>query len=155
MSPLWLDLGACVVLYAALEYGVHRWDMHRPQSRRFLSHTVEHHGQGHMGQHQASLSLRNVAEVYLLTSPATLAIGWLLGSGSAFGICWALFLVWSSFAWTAVHRNIHGEPGYWYAWLLCPWLATVKWNHLRHHANPKRGFGGMFWFISDVVMGTV
>lgn len=148
-----MDLICCVLIYAWLEYFVHRFDMHKLGSPRFQSHTVEHHGRLHMGANQASLTQSDVAAVFWFSLPATLAMYYWVSP--AFPVYWIGFLFWAGFAWTAVHRNIHGESGYWYAWLLCPWLPLVRWNHLRHHANPKRGYGGMFWFLTDTFAGTV
>ena len=142
-----LQLLACAFLYGIAEHLVHRYDMHRPGSYRYWSHAVEHHGQGHMGVDQASLTQRNAWYGFLVTLPLTLPTAWLWGW--SFLACWALTIFWAGFAWTAVHRHIHGEPGYGYAWLLCPWLPLVRWNHLRHHRNTKVGYGGLFFFLSD------
>lgn len=106
-----------------------------------------------MGTEQASLTQLNAAIGFCFTLPLSLPIAWALG-WSFVGV-WAEFLCWAAFAWTAVHRNIHGERGFWYAWVLCPWLPIVKFNHLRHHANPKARFGGMFWFLTDPIAGTL
>lgn len=148
-----LALSIAILHYAWLEYAVHRWDMHRQDSFRFHSHTIEHHGQYHMGKEQASLTQANVGVGFWYTLPFTLTVTyfWL----PYYLVAWALVCFWAGFAWTAVHRNIHGEEGYWYAWVLCPWLPIVKWNHLLHHKNPKTRYGGMFWFLTDPVAGTL
>ena len=142
-------IGLSIFIYAWLEYIVHRFDMHKRGSLRFQSHTVEHHGQMHMGENQASLTQSDVAIVFWFSFPLALLLG------PTFTLCWAGMLFWAGFTWTAVHRHIHGEPGYWYAYILCPWLPLVRWNHLKHHANPKRNFGGMFWFLTDTVAFTL
>lgn len=143
----------CCTLYGWLEYVVHRFDMHSRGSYRFQSHTIEHHGQAHMGTEQASLTLKNSLQLFVYTIPITAlftySIGWV------YLICWTVTCIWASFAWTSVHRNIHDEPGYWYAYLLCPWLYFVRRNHLKHHDNPKRNYGGMFFFLTDPFMRTL
>lgn len=101
-----------------------------------------------MGTEQASLTQANAGTGFWYTLPITVPIAWFWGW--SFLVCWAATCFWAGFSWTAVHRHIHGEPGYWYAWLLCPWLPLVRWNHLRHHANPRGHYGGMFWFFCGV-----
>lgn len=145
------NIAIAVFLYAWIEYFVHRFDMHSRGSYRFQSHTVEHHGRMHMGTEQASLTQTNVGIAFWYTMPFTLVVEWL---SPGFLFTWMAICFWAGFTWTAVHRCIHGERGYWYAYLLCPWLPIVRWNHLRHHASPRRGFGGMFWFLTDPLAGT-
>jgi len=104
-----------------------------------------------MGVEQASLTQMNAGTLFWFTLPLTFTLGiWLPG----YIYVWAGFCFWAGFAWTAVHRNIHDEQGYWYAWILCPWLLIVKWNHLKHHENPRIRYGGMFWFLVDPLFGT-
>lgn len=148
-----LYLMGAILEYAWLEYLVHRWDMHKPGSLRFKSHTIEHHGQMGMNEAQASLTQSDVGIAFWYTLPINLGISCLVGW--QFLVAWALVLFWAGFTWTSVHRWIHGEPGYWYAQVLCPWAWTVRWNHLRHHRNPRKCFGGMFWFLTDTVMFTL
>lgn len=148
-----IQMFAAVSLYAWIEYGIHRFDMHRPGSYRFESHTIAHHGRGGMAEDEASLTQTNVGSVFWLTLPLTIPIAWVWGW--SFICCWAALLFWAGFTWTAVHRHIHGEPGYRYAYLLCPWLRAVRWNHLRHHACPRRAYGGLFFFLTDPIAGTL
>src|SRR3990172_313066 len=122
MTTIVLQVFACAVLYGWLEYAVHRWDMPPPGSYRFQSPTIEHHGRMHMGVEQASLTQANSGTGFWFTLPLTIPIAWLWGW--SFLVCWAATCFWAGCAWTAVHRYIHGEPGYWYAWLLCPWLPV-------------------------------
>ena len=145
-------LALAVLKYAWLEYSVHRWDMHRKGSLRYRSHAVEHHGSDDMGEPQASLMQSDVAVGFWYTLPVTLAVSCLWSP--AYLLAWATVCFWAGFAWTAVHRNIHGEPGYWYAWILCPWLPIVRSNHLLHHRFPRTRYGGMFWFLTDPIAGT-
>lgn len=148
-----LKILACTFLYGWLEYFVHRFDMHNRGSYRFKSHTIEHHGQGHMGVEQASLTQKNTSWGFIATLPITIPVA--LFWGWSFLLIWGLTCFWAGFAWTAVHRRIHNESGYWYAILLCPWYPLVKWNHLKHHNNPKRNYGGMFFFYTDTLALTL
>lgn len=150
---MYTSLLICILLYAILEYCIHRFDMHKRGSYRFQSHTIEHHGQMHMGVSQASLTLLNSAQLFFYTLPITFVFTYILGW--TYLLCWSIMCLWASFAWTSVHRSIHDEPGYWYAYLLCPWLPLVRWNHLKHHKNPKKNFGGMFFFLTDPIMRTL
>ena len=148
-----VSISICIFLYGWLEYIVHRFDMHKKNSYRYQSHTIEHHGSMHMGVEQASLTLINSWQLFLYTLPLTALLTYIIGW--TYFITWTITCIWASFAWTSVHRNIHNEKGYWYAYILCPWLPLVRWNHLRHHKNPRKNYGGMFFFLTDPFMKTL
>ncbi len=138
----------CVLYLALVEYCVHRWYMHRPASRAWREHSIEHH-------HEE----RN-DEYYLCPFWRSIAVFWAAGSLAFVGFdLWAPvilagLMIWWRCAWIEIHRICHGVGNRRIlATCLCPWASLVVRHHLRHHDRPARNFGAVF-FVTDYLFGT-
>lgn len=144
-------LPAALSLAGLLEWGSHRWLMHRRGTAWYHSHAVEHHGGGMMEARHTAYSWGQVAAALAATSPLWAGALWL---GLWGALCWPALLLWWKYAHEAVHRAAHGglgwEPA---AGLLCPWWRLSAAHHLRHHERVTRNYCLLFpW--ADHALGT-
>jgi hypothetical protein len=148
-----------VPLIALLEYGTHRWIMHKanrwldPQLTQLKSHGAHHKGAN--SPEFVDVPLRNCL---LLTSPAFLVLavwGFAIGPWSVVAMAAAALLAWSfvyTYLWARMHRAIHDLESNWFQ--RCgPVFQYFRNHHLKHHANARVNFGTVFpW--TDYVFGT-
>lgn len=135
-----------IVAYAALaEYTIHRWVMHMPGfDRVWHEHAVLHHRDG---RNDLNVDMSSTMAL-LLSAPLHALSPWLGVRFSVIVCCLAFVYAW---AWTLLHRCIHGVGAAWvarlpgYRW----WLA----HHEAHHRRPGRNFGTVFTF-TDRLFGT-
>ncbi|MEM1417327.1 MAG: sterol desaturase family protein [Myxococcota bacterium] len=138
---------AGALLWAALEYAMHRWLFHVAGTKpvtvgyRFLVHG-HHHARPWDGD-------RLVATPWQFASAAAV----LYGAAQLFGEAWDAAFAGSLLAYLAyeaVHYAIHhgrGGPG---------WLRAVRAHHLRHHHGPEgaRSRFGISSPLFDWLLGT-
>lgn len=137
-------------LVAFLEYGTHRWIMHR--ANRFLDPRLTHlknHGAHHSGQNGPEFVDMPLKNCLLLTSPVLLLLavwGIVVGPLATVIIPCAALVVWSfvyTYLWTRIHRAIHGTEQNWF-WRSGPLFRFFRNHHLKHHAHAKMNYGTVF-----------
>ncbi|MEQ8789343.1 MAG: sterol desaturase family protein [Pirellulaceae bacterium] len=145
---LWLV--ALTPFVALVEYGAHRWIMHKPnhwldrKGVQLEAHTA-HHG-GANGGEFVDIPLRNCL---LLATPVLLTLAvWGLATGSWRAVVapTAAMLAWCflySFLWSHLHRAIHGVEHNWLA-RGGPVFRFFRNHHLRHHVNAGVNYGTLF-----------
>jgi Fatty acid hydroxylase superfamily len=145
---LWL--GIWTPLIAMLEYGVHRWIMHK--ANQLLDAKLDHlksHEAHHNGANDGEFVDIPLKDCALLTSPAfILLIVWGLAMGpfSAVVIPAAALLAWTllySYLWTRIHRAIHGTEANWFR-RSGRLFRFFRDHHFEHHVNAKVNFGAVF-----------
>lgn len=120
-------LGVGLMGWTAIEYGLHRWVLHRVQPFSRL-HRMHH-------AHPGAL----IGTPTWLSAPLFLVLGVLVGSQAsapvAGGLTTGLMLGYLAYAW--VHHSVHhrrARPG--------SWLYHAKLRHARHHrAGASSDFG--------------
>ncbi len=135
---------------ALLEYGTHRWIMHK--ANRLLDPKLEHlksHGTHHKGSNDHEYVDMPLKSCLLLTSPAFILMavwGLAVGPFSAVVVPAAALLAWSFFytyLWTRIHRAIHGIETNWFqrsGFVFC----FFRDHHLKHHNNARVNYGTVF-----------
>jgi len=145
---LWF--AALTPFVALVEYGAHRWIMHKsnrwldPKRVQFAAHAT-HHAGANSGEF-VDIPLRNCL---LLATPVlvTLAVWALvLGSWSAVIVPGAAMLAWCfiyTYLWSRLHRAIHGVERNWFA-RSGPVFRLYRKHHLRHHVDARVNYGTLF-----------
>ncbi len=137
-------------LVALLEYGAHRWIMHK--ANRWLDPKLgqlKAHGAHHQGSNHHELVDMPLKNCLLLTSPSFLVLGvWGVAVGpiSLVIIPAAALLSWSfcyTYLWTRIHRAIHGLEMNWF-FRLGPVFRFFRNHHLNHHDNANMNYGTVF-----------
>jgi fatty acid hydroxylase family protein len=145
---LWLAIWAPLV--AVLEYGVHRWIMHK--GNHLLDPTLDHlksHGAHHKGANEGEFVDAPLKDCLSLTSPVFILLtlwGLAVGPFSAVVIPAAALLAWSflyAYLWTRVHRAIHGIEANWFQ-RTGPVFQFFRDHHFKHHGNAKVNYGAVF-----------
>lgn len=146
---LFLAFGITVAALAVVEYLAHRLVMHHecPSLRgAFDRHHVQHHRRRRFDINVDTPAWWGL----LLMSPLLVAVGWL--GGWAALVASTATVVAYAWAWTGVHRAIHGLGGDWATHL--PGYTALRRHHLDHHARPGRNFGTLFGPLLDRPLGT-
>jgi fatty acid hydroxylase family protein len=145
---LWFAIWAPLV--AMLEYGVHRWIMHK--ANQLLDPKLDHlksHGAHHEGANDAEFVDTPLQDCVLLTSPAFILLtvwGLAIGPFSAVVIPAAALLAWSflyTYLWTRIHRAIHGIEANWFQ-RSGRVFRFFRDHHFKHHVNAKVNYGAVF-----------
>lgn len=139
-----------VPLIAVLEYGVHRWIMHK--ANQLLDPALGHlksHARHHKGANAGEFVDMPVKDCVLLTSPAFVLLtvwGFAIGPFSAVVIPSAALLAWSFFyayLWTRIHRAIHGIEANWFQ-RSGRVFELFRDHHVAHHVNAKVNYAAVF-----------
>jgi sterol desaturase/sphingolipid hydroxylase (fatty acid hydroxylase superfamily) len=145
---LWFVMWAPLV--ALLEYGTHRWIMHK--GNRILDPKLEYlkyHRAHHRGANDDDFVDVPLKDCLLLTSPFffLLAVwGLAIGSPAAVAIPATALLAWCFFytcLWARVHRAIHGIEMNWFQ-RSGSVFRFYRDRHLQHHVNAKVNYGTLF-----------
>lgn len=145
---LWFVIWAPLV--AILEYGVHRWIMHK--ASRVLDPQLDHlksHAAHHGGSNTGEFVDVPLVDCVLLTSPAFILLsawGLAVGPFSAVVIPAAALLAWCflyAYLWTRIHRAIHGVEANWFRRCGRVFRFFCE-HHFKHHANAKVNYGAVF-----------
>jgi hypothetical protein len=145
---LWFAIWAPLV--AMLEYGVHRWIMHK--ANQLLDPKLDHlksHRAHHKGANESEFVDAPLKDCVLLTSPAFILLtvwGLAIGPFSAVLIPAAALLAWSSFytyLWTRIHRAIHGIEANWFQ-RSGRLFQFFRDHHFKHHVDAKVNYGAVF-----------
>jgi hypothetical protein len=143
-------LVALMPYVALVEYGTHRWIMHK--SNRWLDRKgeqLEAHATHHAGANSGEFVDIPLRNCLLLATPVlvTLAVWALMvGSWSAVILPGVAMLAWCflyTYLWTRLHRAIHGVERNWFA-RGGPVFRFFRNHHLRHHANAGVNYGTLF-----------
>lgn len=154
---LWFAMWAPLV--SLLEYGTHRWIMHR--ANRWLDPNLEQlesHRAHHRGANDDDLLDVPLKYCLMLTSPA-FAVLFLCGLSTGFTavlIPAAALLAWCflyPLLWARVHRAIHGLEANWFQ-RLGPVYRFYRDHHLMHHATAKANYGTIFP-CTDILFSTM
>ena len=145
---LWFVLLTPII--ALLEYGTHRWIMHR--ANRLLDPQLAHlkdHGMHHKGANDHYYVDMLVKDCLVLTSPVLFLLalwGLVIGPLSAVAIPAAALLAWCVFytyLWTRMHRAIHGVETNWFQ-RTGHVFRFFRNHHLKHHVHAKINYGTVF-----------
>lgn len=148
-SIYWTSL---IVYAAAVEYGSHRWWMHKPGGLYWMyeNHAILHHAGS-----RNDVNVDMPVWVPLVgVSPYLVLAGVFAAWHPRLWITLSLTIVaaWLySYAWTHIHRGAHDLESHWLHRL--PLYNVIREHHLAHHRQPNANFGAIFWF-SDRVFGT-
>jgi hypothetical protein len=145
---LWFAIWAPLV--AMLEYGVHRWIMHK--ANQLLDPKLDHlksHRAHHKGANESEFVDTPLKDCVLLTSPAFILLtvwGLAIGPFSAVLIPAAALLAWSflyTYLWTRIHRAIHGIEANWFQ-RSGRLFQFFRDHHFKHHVDAKVNYGAVF-----------
>ena len=137
-------------LIAMLEYGAHRWIMHK--ANQLLDPKLDHlksHAAHHKGANDDEFVNTPLKDCVLLTSPALILLavwGLAMGPFSAVVIPAAALLAWSflyTYLWTRIHRAIHDIEANWFQ-RSGPVFRFFRDHHLKHHVIAKVNYGTVF-----------
>jgi sterol desaturase/sphingolipid hydroxylase (fatty acid hydroxylase superfamily) len=143
-------LVALTPFVALVEYGAHRWIMHK--SNRWLDRKgeqLEAHTAHHAGANSSEFVDIPLRNCLLLATPVLLTlVVWALvvGSWSAVILPVGAMLAWCflySYLWSRLHRAIHGVEQNWFA-RSGPVFRFYRNHHLRHHVNESVNYGTLF-----------
>ena len=137
----------CVVYTSLVEYGLHRWVMHKPwpwRSKYYVEHHVLHHGKNEL-HHNISMS---PIDALIIISPVIIFAGfiqlWLMAVP-------VVFALWYAGTWTIMHNAHHDLK---YAWIKkLPFYEWFRKHHLIHHDVPNKNYGTIFIW-TDYLFGT-
>lgn len=145
---LWFAIWAPLV--AMLEYGVHRWILHK--ANQLLDPKLDHlksHGAHHKGALESEFVDTPLKDCVLLTSPAFILLtvwGLAIGPFSAVLIPAAALLAWSflyTYLWTRIHRAIHGIEANWFQ-RSGRLFQFFRDHHFKHHVDANVNYGAVF-----------
>ena len=145
---LWFAIWAPLV--AMLEYGAHRWIMHK--NNRRLDPGLDYlkcHGAHHDGVNDDESVDVPLKDCVLLTSPAFVLLaawGFAMGPFSAIVIPAAALVAWCllyTYLWSRMHRAIHGIETNWFQ-RSGRAFRFFRDHHLKHHVNAKVNYGTVF-----------
>ena len=152
---LWVVVG--IIALSFIEWGVHKYLMHRPSitlfRSHFLEHAIAHHGRYYKvfnresgaGKYlNLSLSVAGTVTGILLVSP--LAMFSLTGF-----IVFAILGVLHAIIWSAIHSEMHLNRGTWFASTRA--YQALMWHHFLHHQHPRRNFNVVIP-LADFVFNT-
>jgi len=137
-------------LVALLEYGTHRWIMHR--GNRILDPKLDHlkaHGAHHRGANDHEFVDAPLKDCLLVASPAFFLLAvWGIAIDPFFTVVipGAALLAWTflyTYLWTCIHRAVHGIEANWFQ-RSGRVLRFYRDRHLKHHVNGRVNFGAVF-----------
>ncbi len=139
-----------VPLVALIEYGTHRWIMHK--ANRLLDQKLFHfksHGAHHKGANDNEFVDAPLKDCLLMSSPALILLavwGLAIGPFSAVLIPATALLAWDllyPYLWARIHRANHGLETNWFTH--CgPMFQFFRDHHLKHHSNGRMNYGAIF-----------
>jgi hypothetical protein len=137
-------------LVAILEYGAHRWIMHK--ANQLVDPKLDHlksHGAHHKGANDDEFVDTPLKNCVLMTSPVLILLavwGLAIGPFSAVVIPAAALLAWSfsyTYLWTRIHRAVHGIEENWFR-RSGRIFQFFRNHHFKHHVNAKINYGAVF-----------
>jgi hypothetical protein len=152
---LWVVVG--VVALSFIEWGVHRYLMHRPSIRlfrsHFIEHAIEHHGRYYHTFNRESgagkylnLTLSVAGTVTGITLISPLAMFSLTGF-----VVFAVLGVLHAVIWSAIHCELQLNQGMWFASTRV--YRALMWHHFLHHQHPTKNFNVVIP-LADYILGT-
>ncbi len=145
---LWFLIWTPVV--AILEYGAHRWIMHR--ANRWLDPRLVQlraHGKHHQGVNEHDLVDVPILNGLRLTAPFILCVlvwGYVVGPAASIVAPVLALLIWClvyPYLWNRMHRAIHDLEENWFR-RSGPIFRFFLNHHLQHHAHARVNYGTVF-----------
>jgi sterol desaturase/sphingolipid hydroxylase (fatty acid hydroxylase superfamily) len=139
-----------VALMATGEYLTHKYPMHKRLTKHpwfnwiFEDHVIAHHKDN---RKDVNIDL-SISHHLSVAFPLLAWLAWLSPIGL---ITTLLVFAFHSYAWTKVHRGIHGVEENWV--MKTSIYRRLRAHHLEHHDSPSRNFGVVFPF-TDLIFGT-
>jgi hypothetical protein len=125
--------------------------MHRPFSKLYKPHAVEHHGKGLCEPQHVDLHPINALIAFGLTSPVWLSYC-VITNQAWTAITWFAWLLFWMLLWGPCHRHMHDSNQHkWVEYI--PLYSRMRRHHLLHHDKPNVNYGTIFFF-SDYFFGT-
>ncbi len=141
---LWLPVW--IIVMAVTEYTIHRWIMHRKRiwvpASVFDDHVIEHHN-----NQRTDINIDLPVYNHLVIGSPLLVASYLMGGWASF-VALIVIFCFHSYAWTKMHRGMHGIEQNWMMKTGFYWRA--KLHHLLHNKRPGKNFGIVFLFVDTL-----